>query len=512
MTENRQPKLEVNIKSDSPSNQVVPKDSVETKPETELRRPQRSSQIAGRLQQLSTRSFELKHEVLKLKEKPKNDKREAKITKLEKEIAGVDIEFIDIYERNKTEIPVFDKSLSSTQEDYSSEQTDTEEEMPNTPTPSPGPPGQQGSPGKPGQDGQPRQDGQPGTPGAPGQDGQQGPPGNQGPPGPQGPIGQIGAGGIDPGDFRTFSAAMTTGMLNLAAVNYRKYIPEFSGDLDDNTTFESWLKKANRVGVEAGWTEDQKSNRVNIKANLAAWTAAMEAGFDDATIQDMRRAQLSKIEQKFNERMREYRHRIDELYKSAYGRAAEESQDAEVIQLRNAVKKEALLKGMRLTIRTSLWNSLKATDTYEEVVEKAQVCEQVVDLRRLTEESEAHKKVEQQENEKNKNPELQQIMQAIANIQLSADSAGVAAGTVAHISEQKQEGEKQVRFSRRSRSYSPRYRERQNPEDADGRTRYYPLGQRSQSDYKKHNHKEAIRLIAHQTIGITKGTEDSRED
>ncbi|EFX66022.1 hypothetical protein DAPPUDRAFT_263809, partial [Daphnia pulex] len=288
---------------------------------------------------------------------------------------------------------------------------------------------------------------------------------------------------------------MTTGMLNLAAVNYRKDIPEFSGDLDDNTTFESWLKKANRVGVEAGWTEDQKlkffqsklrraaaafnnSLGVNIKANLAAWTTAMEAGFDDATIQDMRRAQLSKIRAEIQRT-----HRIDELYKSAYGRAAAESQDAEVIQLRNAVKKEALLKGMRLTIRTSLWNSLKATDTYEEVVEKAQVCEQVVDLRRLTEESEAHKKAEQQENEKNKNPELQQIMQAIANIQLSADSAGVAAGTVAHISEQKQEGEKQVRFSGRSRSYSPRYRERQNPEDVDGRTRHYPLGQRSQSDY-----------------------------
>ena len=84
MTDNRQPKLEVNIKSDSPSNQVVPKDSVETKPETELRRSQRSSQIAGRLQQLSTRSFELKHKVLKLKEKPKSDKREAKIAKLEK--------------------------------------------------------------------------------------------------------------------------------------------------------------------------------------------------------------------------------------------------------------------------------------------------------------------------------------------------------------------------------------------------------------------------------------------
>jgi hypothetical protein len=84
MTDIRQPKLEENIKSDSPSNQVVPKGSVETKPETVLRRSQRSGQITGRLQQLSTRSFELKHKILKLKEKPKNEKRVARIAKLEK--------------------------------------------------------------------------------------------------------------------------------------------------------------------------------------------------------------------------------------------------------------------------------------------------------------------------------------------------------------------------------------------------------------------------------------------
>ncbi len=131
------------------------------------------------------------------------------------------------------------------------------------------------------------------------------------------------------------------------------------------------MKKANRVGTEAGWTDDQKlkffqlkliraaasynnSLGQNNKANLNVWTTAMEAGFNDATIQDMRKAQLSKIEQKFNERIREYKNRIDELYKSAYGRNAAASQDPEVIQLRNALKKEALLKGMRLTIRTGI--------------------------------------------------------------------------------------------------------------------------------------------------------------
>jgi hypothetical protein len=287
-------------------------------------------------------------------------------------------------------------------------------------------------------------------------------------------------------------------MLNLAAVNYRKDIPEFSGDLDDNTTFEGWLKKANRIGDEAGWTDDQKlkffqsklrraaasynnSLGPNMKADLATWTAAMEHGFNDAVIQDMRRAQLNKIEQKFNERIREYKHRIDELYKSAYGRAAAASQDAEVVQLRNALKKEALLKGMRLTIRTNLWNNLKATDTYEEVVVKAQECEQIVDLRRLTEEAESHKKIEQEKNERQS--DLQQIMKAIANINLSAGSAGAVAGTVAHIAEQKQEEHKQVRFAERSRSFSPRNRDVRYVENSNGRTRSYSQGQAQQRDY-----------------------------
>jgi hypothetical protein len=95
-----------------------------------------------------------------------------------------------------------------------------------------------------------------------------GPPGNQGPPGPQGQL--PGQGGIDPADFRIFSAAITAGMLNLAAVNYRKDIPEFSGDLDDNTTIEEWLKKAIRVGTEAGWTDDQKLKFFQSKLIRAA--------------------------------------------------------------------------------------------------------------------------------------------------------------------------------------------------------------------------------------------------
>ncbi len=124
---------------------------------------------------------------------------------------------------------------------------------------------------------------------------------------------------------------------------------------------------------------------------------------------------------------------------------------------------------------------MKATDTYDEVVNKAQECEQIVDLRRLTEEAESHKKVEQEKKEQQS--ELQQIMKAIANINLSAGSAVTGAGTVAHIAEQKQEEQKQVCFAERNRSYSPRNRDGPNIEETNGRTRAYSQGQLQQRDY-----------------------------
>ena len=107
--------------------------------------------------------------------------------------------------------------------------------------------------------GQQGPDGQPGPQGQRGQQRQQGPIGAQGPqglPGPQGPQGPQGQGagnaGIDPDDFRAFSATVATGMTNMTATNYRKDIPQYSGDLDDNLTFEEWIKKSKYGGERSG--------------------------------------------------------------------------------------------------------------------------------------------------------------------------------------------------------------------------------------------------------------------
>jgi hypothetical protein len=183
----------------------------------------------------------------------------------------------------------------------------------------------------------------------------------------------------------------------------------------------------------------------------------MDEGFNDASIQNMRKAQLSKIEQTTKERVRDFKTRIDDLYKSAYGRDAAASQDAAVVRLRGSLKKEVFLRGIRLNIRKILWSKLEMDDTFEMIVAKAQNCEHAVDLQRETEESEPHKRLGKENNENNiRETEFQQIMKALANVQLSAQNVGAASGTVAQIStEEQQEPRRSVRFADRTRSYSP---------------------------------------------------------
>ncbi len=104
MTDKLPLKLEVNIKSDSPSaRQATSREDVEERPNTELRRSQKSGPRKDRLRLLSSRVFELEYKIEKIKEKLRTEKRLAKIAKLENEIAVTDKEFFEVFD--KTSIP-----------------------------------------------------------------------------------------------------------------------------------------------------------------------------------------------------------------------------------------------------------------------------------------------------------------------------------------------------------------------------------------------------------------------
>jgi len=104
-------------------------------------------------------------------------------------------------------------------------------------------------------------------------------------------------------------------------------------------------------------------------------------------------------------------------------------------------------------------------------------CEEVMDLRQISEEANTHKKVEREMNDNNsRQTELQQILKAIANIQ--------SAGTVGAKAEQHQDGGRKIRFAERSRSFSPGNIEPQvqNTDNTNVRSRSYSPGHRQHSD------------------------------
>jgi hypothetical protein len=106
MTDEYQSKLEVNTKSEqSPSTQK----SVEESPGANVRRSERSTAIKSRLEQLSTKTLELKHKIEYVRNKPQTERRLTIIANLERELIATDKEFFDTFDKSAIPDRVFDK-------------------------------------------------------------------------------------------------------------------------------------------------------------------------------------------------------------------------------------------------------------------------------------------------------------------------------------------------------------------------------------------------------------------
>ena len=271
-------------------------------------------------------------------------------------------------------------------------------------------------------------------------------------------------------DWRNFAdanaQAIAEGMNNLNAVTIKREIPEFTGELDDGVTIDEWLKIANRVAQTAGWTNDQKlryfqdrftKSAANFNETLTAqqtdtfdhWVTAVTNGFQDSTFKALRKAQLKHLKQKHNERIRDFRKRIDDTYRVAYGEAVANSADAQVTMLRNEIKKEILLNGVRPEIAAVIWGRLRPNSDYEASVTTAIECEQIIEIRRVSDIVNTPT-VLIPDKKQAEGDELKQIVQQLANLKLNEGK-----GTVAHISS----GYQTKRYSRENRSQD-RYRNR----------------------------------------------------
>ena len=303
------------------------------------------------------------------------------------------------------------------------------------------------------------------------------------------PLGGAGAPTFD--QWKDYADANTTalieGMTNLNAVAFKQEIPEFTGELNDGVTIDEWLKMAKKVALAAGWNNAQQlkyfqdrltksaanfndSLTVPQKATFPAWEAAIVNGFQDNAVKMLRKAQLKQLRQNPNERIRDFKKRIDDIYKVAYGDAVTNSLAPEVISLRNEIKKEILLNGVRPEIASIIWGRLRPNADFESSVLTAIECEQIIEIRRVAECKmnnavllPALKKKSQQE----EIDELKELVHQMAREKLtSGNHSGRTENTVAFIGTNGARPRTeffQGRGYQRSRSHSPGYQRFNNP-------------------------------------------------
>jgi hypothetical protein len=197
------------------------------------------------------------------------------------------------------------------------------------------------------------------------------------------------------------AAILESGLGLLNAQTAKKEIPYFTGEIEGKLAIEEWFKIAERIARNAGWNDAQKlrffqermvKSAENFndsltqaqKANYQIWKTSILEGLADNTTKARKKEQLKDLKQEDAERVRDFRIRIDDYYKIAFGVNAATSADATVTTLRDEAKKDVLLNGLKPAISDLVWNRANIHNvTFAQAIEMAKECEKIVEVRKI---------------------------------------------------------------------------------------------------------------------------------
>ena len=190
------------------------------------------------------------------------------------------------------------------------------------------------------------------------------------------------------------------GVIN--AQTAKKEIPFFTGEIEGKLAIEEWFKIAERIATNAGWTNEQRlrffqekltKSAANFndsltaaqKVNYQTWKDNIQDGLADNTTKARKKERLKTLTQEDTERVRDFKIRIDDYYKIAYGENAATSVNATVIALRNETKKDVLLNGLKTAIADLVWNRPNIHNaTYAQTIDMAEECEKIVEIKKIS--------------------------------------------------------------------------------------------------------------------------------
>ena len=120
------------------------------------------------------------------------------------------------------------------------------------------------------------------------------------------------------------------------------------------------------------------------KATYQIWKTSILEGLAGNNTKARKKEQLKDLKQENAERVRDFRIRIDDYFKIAFGVNAATSADATVTTLRDEAKKDVLLNGLKPAISDLVWNRANIHNaTYAQAVDMAEESEKIVEVRKL---------------------------------------------------------------------------------------------------------------------------------
>ena len=145
---------------------------------------------------------------------------------------------------------------------------------------------------------------------------------------------------------------LENGLATINAQAAKKEIPQFKGDIESKLAIEEWFKIAEKIATNAGWTDVQKlrflqekltKSAANFndsltpaqKATYQIWKNSVITGLTDHTTKARKKEELNTLKQKETERVRDFKIKIDDLYRISYGIGPDTDQDVVVVALRN---------------------------------------------------------------------------------------------------------------------------------------------------------------------------------
>ncbi|KZS08393.1 Uncharacterized protein APZ42_027677 [Daphnia magna] len=171
----------------------------------------------------------------------------------------------------------------------------------------------------------------------------------------------------------------------LVSIPLREKIPHFSGYLGD-ISVQDWFHEAERIAKGANWSREQMKRYFSERFTKLAlsfqeeiddpnypdpvvsyqeWKELIIQEFKDPTENQYFKNELNEIKQKTNERVRDFRARIEKILIKGYGENMFRSQNETLTSVRDDILKSVFENGLKNDLQAGYDNRISATATYD---------------------------------------------------------------------------------------------------------------------------------------------------